>query len=103
MCQQCILWKAISHLYGVLVGLPYYSIYYCSRIFSIKRSLQENRKNITLLAMSGAFMFVLSALKLPLVTDSCFHSRGVGVGSVLFGPSAMSILVLLSFYFKPFY
>ena len=70
--------------------------------FSIKRSLQENRKNITLLAMSGAFMFVLSALKLPSVTGSCSHSTGVGVGSVLFGPSAMSILGTIVLLFQAF-
>ena len=70
--------------------------------FSIKRSLKENRKNITLLAMSGAFMFVLSALNLPSVTGSCSHPTGVGVGSVLFGSSAMSILGTIVLLFQAF-
>lgn len=44
------------------------------------------------LAASGAFVFVLSALKLPSVTGSCSHPTGTGLGAVLFGPSAMAAL-----------
>ncbi|CAK0752870.1 Cobalt transport protein CbiM [uncultured Gammaproteobacteria bacterium] len=45
-----------------------------------------------LLATSGAFAFVLSALKLPSVTGSCSHPTGVGLGSMLFGPPVMALL-----------
>jgi cobalt/nickel transport system permease protein len=45
-----------------------------------------------LLALAGAFTFVLSALKIPSVTGSCSHPTGTGLGAVLFGPSVMSVL-----------
>ncbi|HYD29386.1 MAG TPA: energy-coupling factor ABC transporter permease [Azospirillaceae bacterium] len=44
------------------------------------------------LAASGAFAFVLSALKLPSVTGSCSHPTGVGLGAVLMGPAPMAVL-----------
>lgn len=45
-----------------------------------------------LLATSGAFAFVLSALKLPSVTGSCSHPTGVGLGAMVFGPPVMALL-----------
>lgn len=45
-----------------------------------------------LLALAGAFTFVLSALKIPSVTGSCSHPTGTGLGAVLFGPAVMSVL-----------
>jgi cobalt/nickel transport system permease protein len=42
--------------------------------------------------MSGAFSFVLSALKIPSVTGSCSHPTGVALGAILFGPTAMAVL-----------
>lgn len=45
-----------------------------------------------LLGVSGAFAFVLSALKIPSVTGSSSHPTGTGLGAILFGPSVMSVL-----------
>ncbi|AYB39285.1 MULTISPECIES: energy-coupling factor ABC transporter permease [Brevibacillus] len=45
-----------------------------------------------LLALAGAFSFVLSALKIPSVTGSSSHPTGTGLGAVLFGPQIMSVL-----------
>ena len=42
---------------------------------SLNRRVQENRRSITLIAMAGAFVFVLSSLKIPSVTGSCSHDR----------------------------
>ena len=44
------------------------------------------------LGMSGAFSFVLSALKIPSVTGSSSHPTGVALGAILFGPSPMAVL-----------
>ncbi|NDB21225.1 MAG: cobalamin biosynthesis protein CbiM, partial [Proteobacteria bacterium] len=44
------------------------------------------------LGMSGAFSFVLSALKIPSVTGSCSHPTGVALGAILFGPGPMMVL-----------
>jgi cobalt/nickel transport system permease protein len=45
-----------------------------------------------LLGTSGGFVFVLSALKLPSLTGSCSHPTGMGLGTLLIGPSIMSVL-----------
>ena len=67
---------------------------------SIKKTLDEHRNLITLLAMSGAFIFVISSLKIPSVTGSCSHMTGTGLGAILFGPSAVSILGLIVLLFQ---
>jgi len=59
---------------------------------SIRRFVQEKPDTKLLLGLSGAFTFVLSALKLPSVTGSSSHPTGVGLGAVLFGPGVMSVL-----------
>ncbi|OGI20975.1 MAG: cobalamin biosynthesis protein CbiM [Candidatus Melainabacteria bacterium RIFOXYA2_FULL_32_9] len=61
-------------------------------IKSIQKNVNLNPKLKMLLALAGAFAFVLSALKLPSVTGSCSHPTGVGLGSILFGPTAMTVL-----------
>lgn len=67
---------------------------------SIKKTLNEHRNLITLLAMSGAFVFVISSLKIPSVTGSCSHMTGTGLGAILFGPSAVSILGIIVLLFQ---
>ena len=44
------------------------------------------------LALAGAFIFVLSALKIPSVTGSSSHPTGVGLSAILYGPFVTSIL-----------
>ena len=68
--------------------------------FSIQKTLKEHRNLITLLAMSGAFVFVISSLKIPSVTGSCSHMTGTGLGAILFGPSAVSILGIIVLLFQ---
>jgi len=68
--------------------------------FSIKKQVKGSPRMILLLAMSGAFAFILSALKLPSVTGSCSHPTGVGLGTILFGPSAMSIIGVIILLFQ---
>ena len=46
--------------------------------FSLKKTIQEHRKTLILLAMAGAYAFVLSALKIPSVTGSSSHMTGTG-------------------------
>ncbi len=68
--------------------------------FSIRKVLQENRRAVTLLAMSGAFVFVISSLKIPSVSGSCSHMTGTGLGAILFGPAAVSILGIIVLLFQ---
>ena len=43
-------------------------------------------------ALAGAFIFILSALKIPSVTGSSSHPTGVGLSAILYGPFVTSIL-----------
>lgn len=67
---------------------------------SLTRITRENPDLKLLLALSGAFSFVLSALKIPSVTGSCSHPTGTGLGAVLFGPSVMTVLGSLVLIFQ---
>lgn len=69
-------------------------------LLSIQKTLRERRNLITLLAMSGAFIFVISSLKIPSGSGSCSHMTGTGLGAILFGPTAVSILGLIVLLFQ---
>ncbi|MCI8994343.1 MAG: energy-coupling factor ABC transporter permease [Lachnospiraceae bacterium] len=69
-------------------------------VISIRRTLQEHRKVLLLLAMAGAFAFVLSALKIPSVTGSSSHMTGTGLAAILFGPTATSVLGMIVLLFQ---
>jgi cobalt/nickel transport system permease protein len=58
----------------------------------LRRIVQEDNNQKVLLALCGAFIFVLSALKIPSVTGSCSHPTGVGLAVILFGPGVVAIL-----------
>jgi cobalt/nickel transport system permease protein len=82
----CIFWYAVA--------LPFvaYGVYLLNRI------AREHRDTLPLLAVAGAFVFVLSSLKLPSVSGSCSHPTGTGLGAILFGPfltAVLGIIVLL--------
>lgn len=59
---------------------------------NINKILKDNRKKKLLLTLCGAFVFVLSALKIPSLTGSCSHPTGIGLGAILFRPSVMVVL-----------
>eukprot|EP00831_Metopus_contortus_P009936 TRINITY_DN13843_c0_g1_i1.p1 TRINITY_DN13843_c0_g1~~TRINITY_DN13843_c0_g1_i1.p1 ORF type:complete len:309 (-),score=7.64 TRINITY_DN13843_c0_g1_i1:359-1285(-) len=84
----CIAWGAICIPF-IFMGL-----------FSIREKIKVNPKIKMLIAMAGAFAFVLSALKIPSVTGSCSHPTGVGLGAILFGPTVMSVLGLIVLIFQ---
>ncbi len=60
--------------------------------YRLMRVVRDHPQTKLLLAASGAFCFVLSALKIPSVTGSCSHPTGTGLGAILFGPAVMTIL-----------
>jgi len=84
----CVAWGIVS--------IPFL----VSGFIKIKNLLEENRRNITLIAMSGAFVFVISSLKIPSLTGSCSHMTGTGLGAILFGPSVISILGIIVLIFQ---
>lgn len=84
----CVLWGVIC--------LPFLAV----GLMSIRKVINENRRVLILLAMSGAFIFVISSLKIPSWTGSCSHMTGTGLGAILFGPVAVSILGLIVLLFQ---
>lgn len=86
--RYCIAWGALC--------LPFLA----AGFISLKKKVNENRRNMTLIAMSGAFIFVISSLKIPSVTGSCSHMTGTGLGAILFGPAAVSILGIIVLIFQ---
>jgi cobalt/nickel transport system permease protein len=86
--KWCIAWGIISIPF-IVVGF-----------FSIKEKIRINPKIKMLIAMAGAFAFVLSSLKIPSVTGSCSHPTGVGLGAILFGPTIMSVLGIIVLIFQ---
>jgi cobalt/nickel transport system permease protein len=86
--QWAAFWWAVS-LPFFLVGLR-----------SLTRITKQNPELKLLLALAGAFTFVLSALKIPSVTGSCSHPTGTGLGTILFGPLTMTVLGSLVLVFQ---
>ncbi|MFZ5590950.1 MAG: energy-coupling factor ABC transporter permease [Bacillota bacterium] len=70
------------------ISLPFFLL----GLNKINRLVKEQPQMKLLLAMIGAFIFVLSALKLPSVTGSCSHPTGTGLGAILFGPLPVTVL-----------
>ena len=69
-------------------------------IRSIGKIVKNNRKTLIILAMVGAYAFVLSALKIPSVTGSSSHATGTGLGAILVGPMPMAVLGLIVLLFQ---
>lgn len=86
--KYCISWAIIT--------LPFL----VAGFFAIKKSLKKDRRSLIILAMSGAFIFVISSLKIPSLTGSCSHMTGTGLGAILFGPFAISILGIIVLLFQ---
>lgn len=85
---HCIAWGALC--------LPFLA----AGLFSIRRMMKNQQKVLILLAMCGAYTFVLSALKIPSVTGSSSHATGTGLGAMILGPSSMSVLGIIVLLFQ---
>ena len=69
-------------------------------IMQIKKATEESDDALPLLALSGAFMFILSSLKMPSVSGSCSHPCGNGLGTVFFGPAVTAVLSVIVLLFQ---
>ncbi len=69
-------------------------------IYQIKKITDEVPESKSVLAVSGAFMFVISSLKLPSVTGSCSHPTGNGLGVAIFGPAVTAVLATIVLLFQ---
>jgi cobalamin biosynthesis protein CbiM/cobalt ECF transporter T component CbiQ len=83
-------------LFWYLVSLPFF-IWGVKRIKVIFREHPEQK---LILAVSGAFIFVLSSLKLPSVSGSSSHPTGTGLSTILYGPAITSVLATIVLVFQ---
>jgi cobalt/nickel transport system permease protein len=70
--QWCLLWW--------LVAIPFLVM----GIVELRKLMKQDREYLPLLGVCGAFIFILSALKLPSVTGSCSHPTGTGLSVMCF-------------------
>ncbi len=85
---HCVAWSVLC--------LPFLAVGFVQ----LKHTVNENRKALVLLAMAGAFIFVISSLKIPSVTGSCSHMTGTGLGAILFGAAQTSVLGIIVLIFQ---
>jgi cobalt/nickel transport system permease protein len=84
--EWCLVW--------FIIAIPFL-FFGAKKIIKIVREHPEQKMTI---ALSGAFIFLLSSLKLPSVTGSSSHPTGTGLSTVLYGiacTSFLSIIVLI--------
>lgn len=84
----CVAWGAVC--------LPFIAM----GVITMRRLVHQHRKTMLLLAMAGAFVFVISSLKIPSVTGSCSHMTGTGLGAILFGVPVTTILGVIVLLFQ---
>jgi cobalt/nickel transport system permease protein len=79
-----------------VIAIPFvaYGIY---RLSKVTKKIPEA---MPLLALMGAFIFVLSSLKLPSVTGSTSHPTGAGLAAVVVGPGITSVLSIIALVFQ---
>jgi len=85
---HCVVWGAVC--------IPFLAM----GVIRLRRTVNENRRSLILLAMSGAFIFVISSLKIPSMTGSCSHMTGTGLAAILFGVAQASILSIIVLIFQ---
>lgn len=86
--EWCLFWYIISFIV-VIYG-----------IIKIKKLTEESPQLKPLIAVSGAFMFVLSALKIPTTFGSSTHPTGTSLSAVIFGPAITSVLTTIVLLFQ---
>ena len=86
--EWCIIW--------FLVMIPFVAVG-ARKIIRIIREHPEQKMTV---ALSGAFIFRLSSLKLPSATGSSSHPTGTGLAVVLYGVCACSVLSLIVLVFQ---
>lgn len=67
---------------------------------AIRKIVKGNPRGKITLALSGAFIFILSALKLPSVTGSSSHLTGTTLGALTVGPRTVPLLGLIVLLFQ---
>ncbi len=86
--EWCIVWFVIAIPF-VFLG--------ARKLINIVREHPDHKMSV---ALSGAFIFLLSSLKLPSVTGSSSHPTGTGMSAVLYGVMVTSLLATIVLIFQ---
>jgi cobalt/nickel transport system permease protein len=78
--QWCLLWW--------IIAIPFLVM----GVIQLRSMIRKDRDYLPLVGVCGAFIFILSALKLPSVTGSCFHPTGTGLSTMCFGVFITSVI-----------
>ena len=79
-----------------IIAIPFV-VLGAKKIIELMREHPEHKMTI---ALSGAFIFLLSSLKLPSVTGSSSHPTGTGFSAVLYGVCVTSFLATIVLIFQ---
>jgi len=66
----------------------------------LQKIFEVNAQSKILYAVIGAFVFVLSSMKLPSVAGSSSHLTGIALGALLFEASTMTVIGLIVLIFQ---
>ncbi|URR35968.1 energy-coupling factor ABC transporter permease [Thermosynechococcus sp. HN-54] len=69
-------------------------------LWALRQQIKYQPASTLLIALAGAYAFVLSSLKIPSVTGSSSHPMGIALGAVLFRPPLMAVLGTLVLLFQ---
>jgi len=84
----CVVW--------FVVMAPFFII----GVLKLRKIIAEHPEQKMVVALSGAFIFLLSSLKLPSVTGSSSHPTGTGVAVVFYGVGVCSVLATIVLIFQ---
>jgi cobalt/nickel transport system permease protein len=68
--------------------------------YNIRKLFVQHPEQKLILAVSGAFMFALSAIKLPSAAGSSSHPTGTTLSTILFGPATTSLISAIVLLFQ---
>ncbi|MGL6169207.1 MAG: energy-coupling factor ABC transporter permease [Fusobacteriaceae bacterium] len=81
----------------------FWSVLYLPFFFYGLKKLKSSAKNLEkkqIIALVGAFIFVISAIKLPSVTGSSSHATGIALGAILLGPAEIFVIGAIVLFFQ---
>ncbi|MBO5519692.1 MAG: cobalt ECF transporter S component CbiM [Candidatus Methanomethylophilus sp.] len=69
-------------------------------VVKLRQILREHPDQKMIVALSGAFIFLISSLKLPSVTGSSAHPTGTGIAVVFYGVGVCAVLSTIVLVFQ---
>ncbi len=84
----CVVWFAVM--------IPFFAF----GVIKLRKILRDHPDQKMTVALSGAFIFLLSSLKLPSVTGSSSHPTGTGIAVVFYGVGVCAVLSTIVLVFQ---